>query len=249
VNSIFAAFPCLLALLVATPARAELSIYADLQHYQWKEAGSPEVKISGWLPGIGVNWLYEHERGWGSRYRGGIYGSSLKYESGSTFSGTIHYGGVVNELDALYRLPNASILQFVAGAGVDYWERESSFTGLGQQSQDWKVAFLRFGVNAGSSRGWQAGAGVKFPVFTDVRAHLQEIGYDSSPRLNPDGNVSGYASLDYRLSSHWKAGGYYEGYRFAASPAVNVTSQGVPVSIRTPQSKQDSFGVRLEYVF
>src|SRR6185437_6991837 len=135
-------------------ARAEWSVNAQLERYQWKERTTPEVKITGWQPGIGVSWLQGKEAGFHLGYRGELYAGSFKYvgalQDGTPVQDTIDYSGLVNELQGLYRPTADTPVELLAGLGLDYWQRRFPFAGAGtassgRQQEDWTVLFLRLG--------------------------------------------------------------------------------------------------------
>ena len=74
--------------------------------------------------------------------------------------------------------------------------------------------------------------------------------------------MSLYADAGYRFTRHWSLTGYYDSYRFNASdatqrlinPAIKGCTGVAPdpaggCRIFQPQSRQDSFGLRLQYSF
>jgi opacity protein-like surface antigen len=251
----------LFALLAASvAARAEWSVNAQLERYQWKERTSPEVKITGWQPGIGVTWLQDKEAGFHFRYRGELYAGSFKYvgalQDGTPVQDTIDYSGLVNELHGLYRPSAESPFELVAGVGLDYWQRRLPFAGAGtaasgRQQEDWTVLFLRAGLEAGwrTRPGWFGGAGLKYTLGSRVNSHLMDIGFDQNPEVNPGRELSFYADAGYRLNRNWRATAYYESYRFSRSPGVLATSGSSTFVVTQPRSTQDDVGLRLEYVF
>lgn len=242
------------------PALAEWSVNFQLEHYQWKEKTTPEVKIKGWQPGIGLTWEQDKEAGWRFRYRGELYAGSFDYEgatlSGTPLTDTADYSGISNEVDALYRPLPESFFQLVTGLGLDYWERRFPFSAAGtafsgHQQEDWTTLFLRVGLEAGNrmKRGWFAGTGLKYTLGTRLNAHFDDLGFDQNPELSPGRSFAAYAEAGYRLASQWRLSAYYEGYRFSQSPAVTVTGGGTTSAFVQPESRQDEAGLRLEYVF
>src|SRR5690349_20010092 len=132
-------------------AHAEWSVNAQLERYQWKERTSPEVKITGWQPGIGVSWFQDKEAGFHFRYRGELYAGSFKYvgalQNCTPVQDTIDYSGFVNEVQGLYRPTAESPVELLSGLGLDYWQRRFPFGGAGsassgRQQEDWTVLFL-----------------------------------------------------------------------------------------------------------
>lgn len=241
-------------------ARAEWSVNAQLQHYRWIERTSPQVRISGWQPRIGIRWDQNKEWGLQLRYRGELYAGSFKYigalQNGTPVQDTIDYSGMVHEVDAAYRPTAESPFGLLGGVGLDYWQRRFPFGGAGtassgRQQEDWTTLFLRVGLEAGrrSRPGWFGGAGLKYTLGTRVNAHLSDLGFDQNPELNPGRELSGYAEAGYRLNPHWKATAYYEGYRFSRSPGELATRGGSTFVVTQPRSTQDDLGIRLEYIF
>ena len=252
--------PFVILAAAAFPAHAEWSVNAQLERYQWKERTSPEVKITGWQPGIGVSWFQDKEAGFHFRYRGELYAGSFKYvgalQNGTTVQDTIDYSGLVNEVQGLYRPTAETPLELLGGLGLDYWQRRFPFGGAGtvasgRQQEDWTVLFLRFGLEAGwrTRPGWFAGGGLKYTLGSRLDSRLMDIGFDQNPELNPGRELSWYADAGYRLNRSWRITAYYESYRFARSPGALATSGGKTFVVTQPRSSQDDVGLRLEYVF
>lgn len=245
-------FILLLLGAVCAPARAEWSVHAQLERFRWREDSQPRVKEMGARGGLGLGWTQDGSSGFLLRYRGTVYAGSVKYDgatlvTGTPVQGTTDYSGMVNELHALYRPTETSFAQIVAGLGVDYWQR--SFPTTFNQQEDWRVVFLRIGLETGSRRGLSAAAGVKYPVSTEEKAHLQDQGFDQNPPLHPGKELSVYADLGYRFSPHWRLAGYYDSYRFAESRKVTVTQGTTGFIVWQPRSTLDVLGLRVEYFF
>ena len=243
----------LVGLLMAVPAHAEWSVNVQIERFKWNEqlTPPPDVDETGGRAGVGWSWQMDEESGFRYRYRGGLYAGSIKYQ-GQTFTGTpaqgtSDYAGIVNEVHVLYRAPD-SWLQLVAGVGFDYWQRTFPST---SQREDWSVWFTRFGVETGTwtKRGFFAGAGAKYPIYTNENAHLTDAGFDQNPELRPGRELSGYAEVGYRLSPRWKFTGYYDSYRFAQSPDVQLTAGPRAFVASQPRSAQDVIGLRIDYYF
>ena len=67
--------------------------------------------------------------------------------------------------------------------------------------------------------------------------------------IRPGRELSGYAEVGYRLSPAWKLTGYYDSYRFAQSPNVQLTRGGNAFIAWQPRSAQDVVGLRIDYYF
>jgi hypothetical protein len=246
---------------VSAPAHAEWGMTADLEHFRWSELNGPGVTERGPRVGIGIRYSRELTGGWLFGYRGRAYFGTVDYEgafldTGAPASGLTEYSGIVNELQALYRLPDdPSGLALVGGLILDYWNRQLS----ANQSEEYWIASLRLGLQAGEgdSTGWFGGGGVKYPFFTREDAHLTSIGFDSNPGLEPKGALSFYAELGYRFNRSLSLEAYYDSYRFDESdPTPSITNPSISgcappggCQLFQPASDADIFGLRLVYTF
>jgi hypothetical protein len=255
---------CSLALGLAAGSAAAAPgwwISTDAEHFRWEESGSPSVTETG--PRYGLSWGYLGERpaGWQFGYRGQFRRGTVDYNGALLFTGEpttarTQYTGLLNEAQGFYRLAPQS-LDFVAGLGLDYWERNI----LPAQYEDYSVVYLRLGLNYDrrENLGFFGGGGFKLPIYVREDAHLGELGATSNPYLEPKGELSVYAELGYRFSPRWSLIGYYDGYRFGESPAARVTSSDAtacspatppcPLSFFQPASTVNSYGLRLQYNF
>jgi hypothetical protein len=251
----------LAAVAVSGPAYAGWSITADLEHFRWAEKTQPRVTETGPMFGIGARFSQERPAGWQFGWRGRLYLGSVDYDgafldTGAPASGTTEYTGLVNEVQAAYRLPgNAQGLEFVSGLILDYWNRQLS---RDQRELYW-IASLRLGLQADrrESTGWFGGGGLKYPFYTREDARLTEIGFSSNPRLEPKGAVSLYADLGYRFNRNMSLAAYYDSYRFKESdPTPRITNPFIsgctpPGGCRLiqPTSNVARLGLRLQYSF
>ena len=244
----------LVGCVMAAPAHAEWSVNVQVERFKWKEELSPppDVDETGGRAGVGWTWQMDGDAGFRARYRGTLYAGSIKYQGQQSFTGTpaqgtSDYAGIVNELHALYRASDGW-LQLVAGIGFDYWQRTFPST---SQREDWSVWFTRFGVETGTwkQRGFFAGAGAKYPIYTNQNSHFKDVGFDQNPELRPGRELSGYGEVGYRLNERWKFTGYYDSYRFAQSPTVQLTRGGTGFIATQPRSTQDVVGLRIDYYF
>lgn len=234
----------------------EWSASGELEYFRWRESTTPAVIETGPRVGVGLTWTQDRESGWLAAYSGRLYRGSVDYEgsllfSGAPATGTTQYRGIVNELQAIHRSAGTGrvSLEYVAGLGLDYWKR--SFSAV--QSEAYSVVFLRLGVNVKgkSERGWFGGGGIKYPLYVREEARLSQIGFDQDAALRPRGELSPYARLGYRFSRQWSIAGYYEGYRFARSNSVRVTSSSPfphnVFNVFQPPSRMDMLGLSLRY--
>ena len=236
---------------LSSVAQAEWSAFGETEYFRWKEAVSPSVTETGPMFGLGLRWRQD---GPGLRfgYEGRVYGGSVDYDgallfSGAPVKGETDYGGVRQELQAIYRLGTSRPFDLLAGVGYDYWNRQ-----LGpDQHEEYQVAYLRLGAHfdRGAPRSWFGGAGIKYPFWIDENGHFPQIGFVPNPHLTPEGEISLYGELGYRFTSRWSLAGYYEGYRFGKSDPVLVTDGVDDFAFFQPASRVDSFGLRLRYGF
>jgi hypothetical protein len=254
------------ALTASAPAWAGWGITADVERFRWSESSAPSVTETGPMFGIGARYTQNRDAGWLFGWRGRLYFGSVDYngallDASAPATGRTDYSGIVNEVQAIYRLPGSPAgLELVGGLIWDYWNRQLT---VFQKEQYW-IASLRVGLNADRRQptGWFGGAGVKYPFYTRQDAHLTDIDFNANPRLKPKGDFSLYADAGYRFTRHWSLTGYYDSYRFGESdptpflvnPFVRGCT-GVPpddargCQLVQPASKVDSLGLRLQYTF
>jgi hypothetical protein len=230
-------------------AAAEWSANLAVEHFRWAESTTPGVTETGPRVGLGVGWMQDRSSGWLFAYRGELYGGSVQYSgaglfTGTPIEGTTDYYGVKNEVQAILRSAGGRA-NLILGLGLDYWERWLTNV----QNENYWVWYLRAGAEYGgrASHGWFAGAGLKYPVYVEENAHLDDIGFDQNPKLHPGRAASGYAELGYRFGRRWSANAYYEGYRFGESRPATVTMGGTTFQVFQPKASADSFGLRLHY--
>ena len=236
---------------LALPARADWSVFGELEYFRWKEDISPSVTETGPMLGLGIRWRQSGPARIGFGFESRVYGGSVDYDgallfTGEPVTGTTRYGGWRNEAQALYQFgssPGAAVL----GLGYDYWNRQLS----ADQHEEYGVAYVRLGldIDRRERRGWFAAAGVKYPFHVDENAHFPDIGFAPNTHLRPEGEASLYAELGYRFSPQWSLGGYYDSYRFGASDPVLVTDGLTTEAFFQPKSSIDSLGLRLRYSF
>ena len=243
-------------LFIAATARAELTVFAGIEYFNWQEDTAPSVKETGPLLAGGLIWIQNKEQGLLFGYRGEIYFGQVNYSgayllTGVPATGNVDYFGVLNEGQLRYRFPlrGSEHLDAVLAAGADLWRRQ--FQGS-DQKEDWGVVYARLGAELGPQAGkpgWLAALGLKYPVYTYENAHLTDIGFDQNPTLTPGKDWSAYASVGYRFGAHWSVVGYYDSYRFQQSASVQATLNGTQYSIYQPKSSMDVLGIQVLYSF
>ena len=245
----------LLLFLIAGAARAELTVFAGVEYFNWQEDTTPAVQETGPLLAGGLMWIQDKQQGLLFGYRGEVYFGQVNYSGAELFTGApatsqVEYSGVLNEGQLRYRfaLRGNEHLDAVLAAGADLWRRQFP----GDQMEDWAVVYARLGVELGPQAGkpgWTAAGGLKYPFYTYENAHLTDIGFDQNPTLTPGKEWSAYASIGYRIGAHWSVVGYYDSYRFQQSASVQATLNGQQFSIYQPKSSMDVLGVQVLYSF
>ncbi len=235
--------------------RAELVLNSAVEYLSWKEATTPQVKETGPLFALGISYIANRESGALFAYRGKLWGGTVNYDGSTLFGNTPRggrtgYAGLGNELQARWRRSNSpdSKVDIVLGAGVDAWRRSLSAV----QNEDFAIGYLRLGVESSTdnSKRWSVSMGLKYPVWTYEDAHLDDIGFDSNPTLQPGKEISPFGSLGYRLAHNLRLIGYYDGFRFSRSAPVqtNEVAMGLgPVALVQPATTMSVFGLKLEY--
>jgi hypothetical protein len=250
-----------LGMALSSLALAEWTVFGDLERFRWREDVSPSLTETGPMLGLGASWTQARDLGWRLGYRGRLYFGSVDYQGsflGTDIpaSGTTEYSGFSNEAQFIYRFASGAYgPELVSGLILDYWNRQLS---PDQREQYWTAA-LRLGLRFDSraSQAFFGAAGIKYPFWTREDAHLNEIGFNANPHLEPQGAVSLYGEAGYRLSRAWGLSAYYESYRYRESPSTpTVFNPFVPgceapggCSLFQPASRADSFGLRLGYSF
>jgi len=235
---------------------AELTLSAGVEYLNWTETSTPEVTESGPVYALGVAYTQNRDAGVVFGYQGKVWGGKVNYDGATLFGGTpvksnTDYLGISNEAQVRWRKAGkpSGRLDGVLGAGLDLWRRTLSTV----QSEDYAVGYLRLGVESGSDEmsRWTASVGFKYPVWTYLNAHFNDIGFDSNPILHPGKDVAPYGSLGYRFTQSLQVVGYYEGFRFGRSDAVqsNEVASGLgSVTLVQPASTMSVFGIRAEYL-
>jgi hypothetical protein len=240
--------------LASGAARAEWDLNVKAERFRWEEKTQPSVTETGPRFGIGLGWTQDKPGGLTAAWRGELYGGSVEYNGAQLFppnapvQSTTEYTGFITELHAVYRTSGGGAA-LIAGLGFDYWNRQLSSI----QAEEWYVTFVRVGAELGNrarrGSGFFAGGGVKYPVYIAEDAHLTDIGFDSNPTLHPGRAPSLYAEVGYRFVEQWTLSAYYDSYRFKKSAEENTSVGGAPFVVFQPESKVDTFGLRLHLHF
>lgn len=245
-------------LTAAFPAQALWEAGGGLEAYQWVEdpagyGGNP--KESGPRLALFGNWTQEGERGALFAWRAKLYAGTVDYDTyvistGAPVSTKTDYSGASSEGQIFYRYPLGSAyrLDQLGGLGLDAWRRSIRNSG-GDQIEDYYILYFRAGLRLAKSAqepGFHAECGIKYPLATRENAHLDSIGYTSNPKLSPEGAISGYAEIGYRINARFDVLGYYDSWRFKRSDDVMVTdTSGSAWLVHQPKSDMDTLGIKL----
>jgi hypothetical protein len=254
---LFATVCALAAASLPSLSLAQVSLSGGVEYFRWEEDTSPTVTETGPLLNFGFNYFTPKTLGWVLGYRGKVWLGSVDYEGSTLFppntpvQSTTEYTGFSNELQIRYRVPAQSnrVSDLVLGLGYDAWERELSTV----QREDFDVFYARVGFEnqSGRAKSWSFGGGLKYPFRIREDAHLDEVGFDANPELEPGAAVSFYAEIAYRVDPRWRLVGYYDGYRLTQSDPVQVNAISPPlgpVTLFQPESTMSVLGLKLEYL-
>jgi hypothetical protein len=245
----------LCAALSPCVACAEFTLSAGAEYLRWTESSDPQVKETGPLYALGLAYTQDRDAGALFAYRGKLWAGTVNYDGATLFGGapvqsTTSYTGASNELQMRWRKPGepGGSLDGVLGAGLDVWRRSLSSV----QKEDYAIGYLRLGLESGTDdwSKWSVSLGFKYPVWTYENAHFDEIGFDSNPALHPGREISPFGSLGYRLTPKIRVVGYYEGFRFSKSDAVqtNEVAMGLgPQTLVQPATTMAIYGIKIEY--
>lgn len=238
------------AIAFSGAASADWSFNGGVESFDWKESTSPSVKESGLRWTVGLSWRQSKEPGLSLGYDLKIYNGNVDYDGAALFGAPVpisdetHYRGAVNELQAIYRMPNGFAVVFAAG--YDFWKRELNGP---PQREDWKVIYGKLGGSYGETmkQGFLGSAGVKYPVWTRENGNFNYLGAIDNPRLRPGKDISLYATAGWRFNQNWDVVAYYDSYRFKESNVVAVQFPGGIGGFLQPESKMDVYGLKVQY--
>ncbi len=254
------AFALYLSPVFSAPAAAEMTIQFGTEQFGWSEYSSAGAKLlseSGYRSFMGFYYLQDGADGALLAYHGKLYGGDVNYDgqtqSGTQLTTTTRYAGMLNEANLHYRLKNKPESNYywdiVGGVGLDFWTRD--LRGTGGYVEEYLIGYIRAGLDFSAVKyGFQGSAGAKYPVSTWEQANLKAKGMaDSDPVLEPGKNITYYASLGYRFDGAWSVSLGYDGYRFSQSPRAPITINGVPYTVRQPDSREDIYTLTIGYSF
>lgn len=255
-------FPAIFVALTvfSADARAAWSFGEGVENYSWQEfleGSSLSPKESGQRLALQWRFIQEGDAGLLASYHGKYYLGSVRYETFSVIDGapastTTEYSGDIHEGLLSYRTNAASYkLDYTGGLGIDSWKRRVRHTGF-DYVENYRVLFLRGGINFDQpalSPGFHGGGGIKYPLYTRVDAHFDDIGFNSNPTFKPGKQASFYLELGYRTKYRLDIVGYYDSWRFKKANPVTVSNSLGTWVFDQPQAQMDAMGIRIMYLF
>jgi hypothetical protein len=258
----------LLSVCCAIPVTAasldELTPFLSAQYFTWEEysGGRRLLKESGPLFSGGI--LFEviapsdTPSALAFRGKGEVFGGIVDYRGETQapnpvpVNTDVSYVGTRQDLDLGYRYTAGTwFLEPFAGLGYRWWLRglQDSTSESGQRvsgyTEYWQTGYLRLGARGryrdASGVSLFAEGGAKHPFYTGNSVDFAGTGVTT---FRPQGRWSGFAEtgVTYR---HLKLALSYEGFRFAASPVLQVGTQ----RYLQPESSSDILGLNLGWAF
>lgn len=245
----------LILLMAVSPATlaTQMELGGGVEFFQWEEFADNGGKI---LSETGPRYFIELkgtnrvEKHWWQDFSCRLYSGTVNYD-GETMTGipittNTDYNGIRAEAGFNYLTERRKseltdgdwLIRFAVG--VDSWRRGLQDTMAGSTpvsgySERYIVSYATVaGQYLGS--GWRAGLGVMAPYYV-----TEDVSIISGANLNPSGQLSPFANVEFFIESRWSIMLEYETYRFAKSDVVNGYFQ--------PKSSRDSYSAFVRYHF
>ena len=234
----------------ALSAPAQWYVGGSAAYFNWSEASvATPVVEHGLLLGLEGGYMQTAERGLLFAYRGRLYGGTSQYLGFAFFdpqtpaSGATGYVGTMQELQGRYRFENR--FDVVAALGGDFWRRTLN----ARQTEKYSVVYAALGAEYnGASPGVTAGARLSLPVWAQLDANFNALGFDQDPAITLGKTLGGSATLGYRFARLWALIGFADVLRFSASPERVVTRDGsVPMGVFQSATSSYVVGLRAEF--
>jgi hypothetical protein len=243
----------LVSWLAAAPARADVTLSATTEHFDWSEDTSPfRVEEDGPRFALGLDVAPRRTTGVRLAYRGKVYAGRVGYDGAHLFAPTIPISGHTvyfgTTQQGQVRVAIVEPVDFLGSLDWDLWRRELS----AQQTEDYGVLSIRLGAEHRDTdqHPWRFGAGIKVPFWAREDPHLTQLGFDQDPILSPGRSTSPYAEVGRRLSSRWMVSAYWDTFRFTQSQDLTITQRGRQrATFHQPASQLSLIGLSLERDF
>ncbi len=257
----------LLASVHARAAVEDYAITAGVEQFLWQEfdrSGSKLLDETGPRYFVAIEAEKRISRVWRYGFLAKLYSGQVDYDgercdllssSCTQYSTDTDYDGWNMEVDFFQSLrqPGAaegdSAWYLRYSLGYDSWRR--NILGSGGYEEKYQSFYGRLGVDYHAAAGWRIQGGVKYPFNTIEDVGLTSLGFASDPTLKPGGDFSLYLAAQYRFHPNWGMGAFYDSFRFKKSGTERVYHPGLAAmfDVWQPESRQDIYGIKLEYHF
>lgn len=249
-----------LLLIAPSVVYAEASVGLSVEQFTWTEksdTGTQLLQEQGARYAAHLTWMNTQQPDYSYGYLGKAYLGRVNY-SGQTQAGapaftTTLYGGSSHELQLnIHPQKFQGKLSYVAGLGLDSWQRAIDNTPYLDQIEQYDLLYFRTAVvfQTRTETHWHFNGGMKYPVLVNERVDGVSNALDQNLTLRPKGNLSFYGEVVYKIGdSPWQASLYYDSYRLGRSDGVVTTSGGKPVLVHQPKSDMDIIGMGVSLKF
>lgn len=245
------AIAALATAFVCPPARAQWSLDAGVEYFDWSEDTAPiAVHEHGPRFLLGGGWALPRKQGPLVAFRGELYGGVVTYDGALLLDPTTP----VSELTGYFGTTQAAQLRWrwagtvdaVAGVEYEIWGRRLSSS----QEETFRVTSLRLGGEhvASARHPFVAGGGVRFMLSAHEQTRIEYAGAAFDVDLEPVADSNPYLHLGYRVAPHLTLLGYWDGMHLGRSNTVTlVTPARATVYVWQPASDMWRLGVRAVY--
>ncbi len=242
--------PLLLLVALAAPARAEWSVSAGPDHFDWTEKTSPiAIHESGSIYSFELGVRQRRSAPFGLGYRGRLYGGQVDYRGSSLadpdvpVNSSTSYLGTEQEGQLRARMNGA--LDLLGGLDLDLWRRDLGAS----QREDYQIVSVRVGGElAPPKQPWSLAAGFKWSLSADENAHFDRLGFTRNPALTPGPSATPYVRIDYLMGRDWSVVGSLDGFAFGRSNEVLLAKHHEDAVLSfQPASRMQLLGLRITY--
>lgn len=238
-------------MLACSSARAQWSVEAGIEHYDWREHTTPiVVHEHGARFSFAAGILQPKQQGLLFAYRGVIYGGNVDYNGSFQFdatraaSGGATYLGTTQGAQARWRWPGSA--DALLGLEYETWNRQLSTT----QEETYRTVSLRLGVEhlASATSRVVLGGGMRYLLATGEDATIEEAGITYALGLRPGRGSNPFVRAGYRVMSHVTVLGDWDGMNLGRSNTIVLLKRGKPrASVSQPNTDVTRLGVRVAY--
>ena len=237
--------------LACPVARAQWSVDAGVERYDWREDTAPiVVHEHGPRFILGGGWMQPRKQGLLFAYRGELYAGSVTYEGSFLFApttpatGGTTYLGTTQAVQARWRW--AGKADAVVGVEYETWRRRLSST----QEERFRIVSLRLGAEhvASDRHPIVGGGGVRFMLATHEEATIGYGGRTYALDLEPGPGSNPYLHAGYRVTPRVTFLGNWDGMRLGRSNTVTLgRPPGPTLQVWQPATDMWRLGIRVVY--